>query len=85
MSETKQSPREAVPHRDRKPYVEHLTVRLDEDLLADLEQEALRRENEAGVRISRGEIARMLLRVGLDVVRIERERRAGLGTGTHAL
>lgn len=54
-----------------KPLTEHFTIRLDEDLLDQIEAEAARRELEGGFRISRNELVRLLLRVGLATMRGE--------------
>ena len=49
----------------RKKLCEKLTVQIDEDLHAMFEAHAQRVEQRAGVRVSRGEIARRLIEVGL--------------------
>lgn len=52
-----------------KKKTEQIGLRLDEDLMAEFEEYALQLETAAGVRISRGEIARRLLVHGLAAVR----------------
>lgn len=59
-----------------KPLTEHLTIRLDEDLSDEIEAEARRREDAAGFRISRNELVRLLLRLGLTTMRNEEPDRA---------
>lgn len=58
----------------RKPLIEHLTLRLDEELAGQIEEEASRREDELGVEISRGALVRYLIRVGLEVVKRTNDR-----------
>lgn len=57
----------------RKKLLEHLTLRLDEELVARLEEHARRVEELAGVRVSRSEIARQVLVRGLDALELDRE------------
>lgn len=50
-----------------------LTVRLDEDLADELEKHAQEIESERGVRVSRSEISRALMVIGLRAARAARE------------
>jgi hypothetical protein len=68
-----------VPCAERKPYDLHLTLRVDEELKTALDAETRHREQEAGAHISRGEIVRRLLHIGLEVTRAERELRGKRG------
>jgi len=53
----------------RAPLVEVLSVRLDEELVEELDAEAAKRESTSGVRISRAALARIAIRVGLGTMR----------------
>lgn len=57
-----------------KKLLEQLTLRLDEDVHGRFEKQARILEAKAGVRISRSEVARKVLVLGLEL--LEREERA---------
>lgn len=55
----------------RKPFEEHVTVRLDADLFEALEREQARREELVKFRISRSTFLRIVLRNGLETMKHE--------------
>ena len=56
---------------EREKLLERITLRLDEILLARLEQHTRKLEDRAGVRLSRSEVARKVLELGFDRVEAE--------------